>query len=362
MKKRNNSRLRYKDILNENFLRKEYTENKKSLAQLQKELKIYRSTIKYYLQLNKIPIRSHKEQASISSPGGKYLYDYILTKNSLINEYIKNKKGVLELSKNLKVDRGTIKRYLNKYNISQRSSKEQNLINNPPKIFKINKEIKSFIDGLLLGDASIPQRKDGIAPRSLTQACKHKEYLEYIEDRLNHYGVVCSPILSRWIKDIRCKNRGYFQSFLQTRRYKTFEVFRERFYPSGIKIVPSDLILTKDLLLQLYLCDGNFYRHITLCLNAFNLEDISFLKDLIERELSIILTLRKQKDQFMLVVKKSDAKKFTDYIGPCPIKCYEYKWEDNESEEAKHRKRLKAKLRYKESKNASKRIQEKKRF
>jgi len=356
MKRRDDNRLRYKDILNEDFLKKEYLENKKSLAQLQKELKIYRTTIIYYLQLNKIPIRSHKEQASISSPGGKYLYDDILTENSLINEYIQNKKGVLELSKNFRVDRGTIKRYLNKYNIPQRSSKEQNLINNPPKTFEVNNEARSFIDGLLLGDASIPQRKDGITPRSLTQACKNKEYLEYIKKRLENYGVLCSPILSRWVKDERCKNKGYPQSFLQTRRYKTFEIFRERFYPSEIKIVPSDLIITKDLLLQLYLCDGNFYRHITLCLNAFNLEDISFLKSLIERELGIILILRKQKNQFMIAIKKSDTKKFLDYIGPCPVKCYEYKWKDNESEEAKHRKRLKARLRYKESKNVSKRI------
>ena len=211
--------------------------------------------------------------------------------------------------------------------------------------------VKQFIDGLLLGDASIPKRKDGISPRSLTQACKHKEYLEYIIERFLKAKVLCSPILSRWINDERCKNKGYNQSFLQTRRYKTFELFRERFYPKGKKIIPQGIVITKDLLLQLYLCDGNFYRHITLCLNAFEKKDILHLKKLIEKKLNIKPTLKKQKEQFMLVIKKSDTKKFLNYIGDCPIKCYQYKWKDNESEKIKERKRLKARMRYHNDKN-----------
>lgn len=352
MNNRNPSLLRYKDILTKEFLEKEYLEKKKSILQLKKELNKDWTTIQFYLQLHNIPLRSHKEQASISSPGGKYRYKNKLTKTYLVKEYVRRKKGIINLAKDLKIDQGTIRRYLKKHNIPTRSLKEQLRINNPPKEFNLNNEVKSFVDGLLLGDASVPKRKDGIKPRNFTQACKYKEYIEYIKNRLSRYGVLCSPILSRWIKDERCKNKGYNQHFLQTRRYKTFELFRERFYPKDTKIIPRDLIITPDLLLQLYLCDGNFYREIRFCLDAFDMESINRLKEFIEEEIDIKL----RNTSTGLFIKKSDTEKFLNYIGSCPIKCYEYKWKDNESGEAKERKRLKARLGYKKTKNESQRI------
>ncbi len=274
-----------------------------------------------------------------------------LTKEYLTGRYIKKREGIIDLSKELKIDRGTIKRYLKKHNIKIRTSKDQKIINNPPKEFIINEKIKAFIDGILLGDASIPKRKDGIKPWCLTQACKHKEYLDYIKNRLNNSGILSSPILSRWINDDRCKNKGYDQHFLQTRRYKTFEIFRERWYPKGKKIIPRDILITPETLLQVYICDGNFYREIRFCLDAFDKEEIYFLKGLIEKELEIKLRANKINKRYELFIKKSDTNKFLNYIGKSPVKCYAYKWKDNETEEAKNRKRLKARLLYHKNKN-----------
>lgn len=349
---KNSKLLRYKEILTKELLEEEYLKNKKSISQLKKELNKDWATIKFYLQLYNISLRSHKEQAFISSPGGKYIYGEKLTKDYLIEKYLVKKKGITDLSKKLKIDKGTIRRYLKKHSIETRTSKDQNLINNPPKEFIIDEKIKSFIDGILLGDASIPKRKDGIKPWCLNQACKHKEYLDYIKNRLGKYDVLCSPIFPRWIKDERCKDKGYYQSFLQTRRYKTFELFRERLYPKGIKVTPRDLIITPDLLLQLYLCDGNFYREIRFCLDAFDIESINRLKELIEEKIDIKL----RKTLTGLFIKKSDTEKFLNYIGPCPVKCYVYKWKDNETEEARNRKRLKARLLYHKNKNEPQRI------
>ncbi len=339
------------NVLSKDYLTKEYIKKKKSISQIQKETGFDWATIKRHLKLCSILLRTHKEQASISSPGGKFVYEDVFTKKYLSEKYLKEKKGISDLAKLHKVDRETIKRYLEKNKISRRTFKEQKMINNPPKEFAINNLCLPFIDGLLLGDASIPKRKDGIKPRSLTQACKYEEYLNYIKIKLENFGISCSPLLARWINDARCKNKGYSQIFLQSHRYKTFEKFRERWYDKGIKIVPRDLTITPDLLLQTYLCDGNFYRHITLCLNAFNFEEILFLKKLLEDELKIKPTIKKQKGQFMLVIKKSESHEFLSYIGKCPVKCYEYKWKDNESEEAKERKRLNARKSYYKKKN-----------
>lgn len=356
MEVRNFKLLKYKNVLTKDFLYNEYINHKKSISQLKEELGKDWNTINYYLKLYKIPIRTHKEQASISSPGGKHKYEEKLTKKYLVLEYIIKKKGIVNLAKELKIDWGTIRRYLKKYKIPIRSDREQININHPSKEFEINKNIKSFIEGLLLGDASIPKRKDGIKPRSLTQGCKYRGYLEYIKQRFSQAGIECSPILSRWIKDERVKDKGYIQHFLQTRRYKTFEVFREKWYPQDKKIIPRDLEITPDFLLQSYLGDGNFYREIRLCLNAFTKEDILFLGELITKKLNIYPRLIKDGDKYELAIKKSDTDKFLNYVGDCPVKCYEYKWKDNESEKAKERKRLNARLAYQRGKNDLKRV------
>lgn len=354
--------LRYNNLITKSFFEKEYVINKKSISQISKETNKDWHTIKSYLKYYRILLRTHKEQASISSPGGKYKYNDILTKEFLVREYLKKQKGIFSLSSELKLDRGTLKRYLKRYGISIRTDKEQKRINHPSKEFDLNSETKSFIDGLLLGDASIPKRKDGIKPWSLTQACKYEEYLKYIKERFAKIGIISSPILSRWIKDERCKNGGYNQHFFQTRRYKTFESFRERWYPRDKKIIPRDLKVNPDLLLQFYLGDGNFYREIRLCSDSFNKNDNLFLKKLMETELGIQTRLAKINSKFELAIKKSDSKKLFDYIGKSPIKCYGYKWEDNESEEAKRRKRLKARLRYYRNKNEPQNLQAKKKF
>ena len=343
-------------ILTREFLEKEYVKNKKSISQIQNQTRIYWSTIKKYLKLNKFPLRNHKEQASISSPGGKFKYKNFFTKEFLEKEYLQNKKGIVNLSRELNIDRTVVSRYLKINKIPRRSSKDQFQINFPPKRFKLTPSIVSFIEGLLLGDASIPKRKDGISPWALTQGCKHADYLEYIKERFNFMGVKSSPILSRWIKDERCKEKGHFQSFFQTNRYKDFESFRERWYPFGKKVIPKDLIISKDFLMQAYLSDGNFYREICFCLDCFSKQNLLFLKKLIDKELNINSKVRKSGKGFHLVINKSEAHKFFKYVGDSPVECYKYKWKDNETKEVKLRKRLKARENYKfkRSKNGSK--------
>jgi len=346
--KNNKSRkqLCYKDVITKNFLEKEYISKKKSISNIAKSLNKDWATIKRYLLFYKLRLRSHKEQARVSSRGGKPKYDYLFTKELLFEKYVNNKESIEKIAKEFGVYRETVTRYLKKYKIQIRTTKEQVAINHPPKEFIVTNQIKLFIDGILLGDASIPKRKDGISPRCLTQGCKYREYLEYISKMLFEAGITCSPIMSRWIRDERCKSGGYYQSFLQTHRYKTFEIFRERWYWKGKKSIPKDFKLSKEVLLQCYISDGNFYREIRLCLDGFYKKDVLLLKEFIDKELEIQTRLVKSGSGYELAIKKSDSNKFLGYIGPCPVNCYIYKWKDNESEEAKKRKNLNARISY----------------
>lgn len=321
---------KYLKILTKESLLIAYIKNKKSINQIAKETGIYWSTIKKYIFENKIKLRTHREQASISSKGPKPKYEKILTKSFLIENYSKNKKSIDKISKEIGIYRETVSKYLRKFEIPIRSATEQKRILYPSKEFELSKSCLGFLDGLLLGDGSIPRNQYN--SRSYTQVCKHKEYLDYIEKRLKNFGIVISPIRGRWIKDYRCKNGGYKEYFLQTRRYGTFDILRKRWYRNGKKIIPRDIVITRDTILQFYLCDGNYYREVRLCVSGFNLNYVKFLKKLIEKNINVeprLITSPSLNGNADLAIKKSDVGKFIKFIGESPVKCYKYKWKDN---------------------------------
>ncbi|MDI6591564.1 MAG: hypothetical protein QME61_01320 [Patescibacteria group bacterium] len=315
-------KYKYLKILSKKFLIKNYIKNKKSILKIAKLTNINRNTISRYLSLNGIEIRT------------KCKYLSFLNKNFFIKNYFKKKKSINQISKETGIVRSVIRDYTKRLNIKSRSSIEQKRISFLPKKFIITKNCLSFIDGSLLGDGSIPlnpyQREF-----SYTQGCKYKEYLKYVRKRLLRYGITSSPILTKWINDSRCKEGGYYESYLHTHRYETFKIFRERWYKNGIKRVPKDFQFTPDSLLQFYLSDGNFYREIRLC-SSFSIKDAKFLRKLFIKNLKItprLITSPWMKGKADLAIKKSDIPKFLNYIGKCPIRCYQYKWHDNEPSE-----------------------------
>jgi len=306
----------------------------------------YWSTVKTYAKRNGIKLRSHKEQAAISSPGGMWKHENLLTQKFFEQNYIRLKKSIKDISLETGIQRSVIRDHMRKLGIAVRTCHEQINISHPPKEFKLTKECVAFIDGLLLGDGSVPFRRGG-NPRNYTQGCKHKEYLVYVAHRLKKYGITSSPILTKWTKDFRCKNNGYLESFLQTRSYKTFRIVRERWYDKdGVKHIPQSIAFTSDSILQFYLGDGNFYREIVLCTNGFSLKDIELLQRLFEINLKIKTRIINSDGGYEIAIKKSDIKKFLTYIGRCPVKCYKYKWHDNESLEKKLEKNKRARKLY----------------
>ncbi|MBI2579270.1 MAG: hypothetical protein HYW27_00025 [Candidatus Aenigmarchaeota archaeon] len=161
-----------------------------------------------------------------------------------------------------------------------------------------------------------------------------------------------------WVNDIRCKNGGYKQNILQTHRFKTFEIFRNRWYnKERIKIIPKDFQFTPDSILQFYLGDGNFYREIRLCVSGFDIKHTKFLRKLLIINLNIksrLVTSPSLNGKADLIIKKSDTNKFLKYIGNSPVKCYEYKFVDNRSKSKRLEDNKRARERYKLNKKVTK--------
>jgi hypothetical protein len=333
---------RYVNVLTKEFFNENYIKNCKSLTQIANIISADRATVKRYALLNGVKLRTLKEQAAISSPGGKWKHDDLLTKNFFIQNYIKLKKSIKDISLDTDIERTVVVRYMRRLEIPIRTCHEQMNISHPPKEFKLTKNCMTFFDGLLLGDGSIPLRKGGKS-RSYAQGCKHREYLEYVILRAKKYGITFSPILTQWRKDLRCKNNGYTESFLQSHRYRTFEIIRERWYDkNGVKHIPKGFVFAPDSMLQFYLGDGNFYREIRLCTDGFPLNDVIFLQSLFRKYMKIETRIVKSGNGYEIAIKKSDTEKFLKYVRKCPVKCYKYKWKDNESEERKLEKNRRA--------------------
>lgn len=335
-------------ILSKNFLVKNYLQDKKSISKIARLSNKDWATVKRYLLLNGIKPRTHKEQAAISSPGREFKYLSLLTDEFFRKHYIEKKKTITQISNETGINSDVVRKYMRRLDIKVRSPSEQNQISRPLPSFVISKKCIGFLDGLILGDGSIPYNK---YERGFpyTQGCKYREYLEYIKERFLKFGITSSPILTKWINDKRCKKGGYQESYFQTHRYVTFKKFKQRWYENRKKKIPRDFNFTPDSLLQLYLCDGNFYREIRLCMGGFDLKDVKFFRQLLIKRLNItprLINTPSMDGRGDLAIKNSETGKFLSYIGDCPVKCYKYKWYNNESVEKRIEKNKRARRIY----------------
>ncbi|GAI86654.1 unnamed protein product, partial [marine sediment metagenome] len=94
-----------------------------------------------------------------------------------------------------------------------------------------------------------------------------------------------------------------------------------------IKIIPLDLELTPLTCLMWYIGDGCLgqsgrSRKITLSTQGFAGQEVNQLSSKM-KGLGIKTTTCKDKTIYVWARSVSD---FLDYIGPCPVKCYGYKW------------------------------------
>jgi len=130
--------MKCKYILTKKFLIKEYIKNKKSTVQIANEVgcsqpSIYNTLIGFGINPRKLS-ESQKEKFS--------KYDDVLTKELLYKEYITNKKSMLQIAKELKCDKRTVKKQLKRNKISIRNRSDiQKVLN------RKGKKAPGYVDG-----------------------------------------------------------------------------------------------------------------------------------------------------------------------------------------------------------------------
>lgn len=118
------------------------------------------------------------------------------------------------------------------------------------KLVVMPNEIKDVLVGILLGDGHINQRSStGNSRFIFGQTSKHKEYFDYV---FSIFKLFCTDGYEPKLKSIIDKrnNVTYYSFSFCTMQLPCFNIFRELFYVSNVKIVPYniyDLLTAKGL-------------------------------------------------------------------------------------------------------------------
>ena len=114
--------INYSKILTKESLYQEYIVNKKTILQIANEMVCSSTTVWKYLKKHNIPIRSKSE----AMQGSNNKYHHILTKEFLYKEYIVNKKSIKTIAKEINSSCKPVYMALKRYNIKIRNKFEQN--------------------------------------------------------------------------------------------------------------------------------------------------------------------------------------------------------------------------------------------
>ncbi len=192
-------------------------------------------------------------------------------------------------------------------------------------------EQKDFLEGLLLGDASIvyPNKNKSLYPRlTVSRKDDDKDYLFWQYDVLKDFYL--SGPKSKRCFDKRFK-KEYYQYHLQTRTGKIFTDYHKKWYPNGIKIIPRDLQITPLLMLIWFLDDGCIVNSskngltIKLATDGFTKDDVNFLSTLLGDYLNEKFNVYKNGSGFIIKAPTLAAVKYIKTIEPIFPQCMQRK-------------------------------------
>jgi hypothetical protein len=198
----------------------------------------------------------------------------------------------------------------------------------------LSSEEEQILNGSLLGDGSLylnNRYKSKSRSACFKYASSQGEHVEFV------WGILKNLITTEKYKNgpIRIDQfdkrtqKTYVRNIFITQSNITFFEWYQKWYLKGKKIVPYSLNLTPLTCLLWYIGDGNLDKrsqHIRLCTNGFDENHVDFLVQELN-DLTFESYKQRYYDQYVIVIPRKKVKQFLHYIGPCPIVCYQYKWD-----------------------------------
>lgn len=253
------------------------------------------------------------------------MYKKQLNKNIII-EMLNRNCSLREISEQLNCNRLTLKKRIEDYNIPFLANGRME-----EKIHLTELQI-SVINGGLLGDACLYKSKTGNS--NLIYSSNIQSHTKYFQSFLNEYAT--NRYRNKPKKEIifdKRTHKHYTKYTFKTCNNITFSDLRNKWYSiDGKKIIPNNLKLNPITCLLWYLGDGslaNNYKkketsYLKLSTNCFSTTELN--KTIINQLYRFNPKLYYSNNQPIILIPRKNIKKFLDYIGPCPFKEYEYKW------------------------------------
>lgn len=225
-----------------------------------------------------------------------------------------------------------VRKILIKNNIDRRNKSESvalNLRNN----ITLNEYIIKIIEGELLGDGHINLGK---YQSCFSYGSSKEEYVKYLSNifKENNIPSVGVGVYTSNTFDKRY-NKRYLKYHFSTISTLQLKEMRKKWYDeNGIKIVPKDLILSKESILSWWIGDGSnninrFYGWLET--DAFTEKEVNFLSNSLNSVVGINSKVNKckvenNKTVYRIYIPRVSLEIMLDFIGPCPVECYNYKW------------------------------------
>lgn len=231
-------------------------------------------------------------------------------KDWLEEQYIEENKSGLDIAEKCNVTKGTIYRWLKKFGIKVRSDYGSHRARKWRNSVDWNQKQRDVVYGSLLGDGYIT--KSG----TFELETKEKEFAQLIYNSLpKELFQSKQPVEYR-----------YWRVYTIVQEW--FKELRNDWYIDGKKLlIPKDMELTPTILLHWYLGDGHFSKHrdAPVLTSIFVNTGVATKK---LRELGFEVSQYGPYGKVYKILIK-DKEKYFEYIGGCPISCYDYKWKKN---------------------------------
>ncbi|AAB99101.1 RNA maturase isolog [Methanocaldococcus jannaschii DSM 2661] len=197
----------------------------------------------------------------------------------------------------------------------------------------ISEDLRTFIDGLLLGDACITEKGNLLITQN-----KRYDWLEYVKHRFQQFGL---NVYFHCYKYKRRTSEVIADLYvLSTSRYELFRQLRERWYPDGIKRIPNDLVINDEGLAQWYLGDGSLTKQkngykLELSTHGFTLDENKFLQQKLKLLYGFDFRIsKKHQYRYLRLFKSKQVHAFCSIVEPFippsyrnKVRClHDYQW------------------------------------
>ena len=260
-----------------------------------------------------------------------------LTKILLPDLYRREKLSLRQIANELKIGKTTVKRYLQRYKIEIRSSKEgQKLRLKQDGKFggyikdKLTKKQNQFLIGTLLGDGTLYLSKRNTNARlKIQHSEKDKEYLKFKYFVLKNF--VTGKIMEEKNFNKKIKKHYSSLSFITT-THPEFTEFHKLFYKKGKRVVANEILnkLT-PFALAIWIMDDGYYnkvgKFIELYTMSYTYKEHLMLRNWFEKKHGIFpqIVHHKQSNKYYLRFNCLDTQKLVRIIKPYIIPSMERK-------------------------------------